>query len=220
MLTLHMSEYCTAEAPGWGNAPCCSFASYSTRVTRSSSYSVYIYIYIYIKWESYVGTSTTKPYDDDDGCCCCCCCYYFFYIIITHSLHSHIHCDLNHSCSKLTQHDLHLFLNPRRPHLPPPKYIFPSYSQLATLLFSNLPPSLFKPTAFFQTHRHLLFSNLPPSFKHTAIFQPYRRRGGRSRDQKSVGGYFTLEKIFTSPGPNPTPILLSIMRNPWAHQGL
>jgi len=31
----------------------------------------------------------------------------FFNIIITHILHSHIHCDLDHSCSKLTLHDLH-----------------------------------------------------------------------------------------------------------------
>ena len=72
-------------------------------------------------------------------------------------LHSHIHCDLNHSCSKLTLHDLHLFLNPRRLHLPTPKFIFPSYSQLATILF-------------FQISHHLLFSNLPPPFIPTAIF--------------------------------------------------
>ena len=80
----------------------------------------------------------------------------FFNIIITHLLHSHIHCDLNHSCSKLTPRDLHLFLNPRRPHLPPPRDIFPSSdtsTQLAALLFSNLPPSFFKPPA--------IFSNLP-----------------------------------------------------------
>ena len=28
-------------------------------------------------------------------------------IIIIHLLHSHIHCDLDHSCSKFSQHDLH-----------------------------------------------------------------------------------------------------------------
>ena len=56
---------------------------------------------------------TNQPYDDG----CCCCFFYFFSsrksiflnIIITHLLHSHIHCDLDHSFSKLTQHDLHFF---------------------------------------------------------------------------------------------------------------
>ena len=114
--------------------------------------------------------------DDDDGCCCC-----FFNIIITHLLHSHIHCDLNHSCSKLTLHDLHFFINPRKLHFPLPREIFPSSytsTQLATLL-------LFKSPAFF--------------FKPTAIFQTYRGRGGRSRDRGSGGGNFIPEKIFTSP---------------------
>ena len=99
-------------------------------------------------------------------------------------LHSHIHCDLNHSCSKLTLHDLHLFLNPRRPHLPTPKFFF---SFLLTVgnntLFSNLPPS-FKPTASFHTHRHLLLLLFKPTrhlfktyrhlffFKHYSFFKP------------------------------------------------
>ena len=48
----------------------------------------------------------------------------FFNIIITHLLHSHIHCDLNHSCSKLTLHDLHFFINRRKLHFPPPMEIF------------------------------------------------------------------------------------------------
>ena len=54
-------------------------------------------------------------------------------------------------------------------------------TQLAILLFSNLPPLLFKlPALFFKLPAH-------------------RGRGGRSRDQGSGGGNFTLEKIFTSP---------------------
>jgi len=52
--------------------------------------------------------------------------------------------------------------------------------------------AFFKPTAIFQT--------LPPSFQTLPpSFQTYRRRGGRSRDQKSGGGNFTLENFFTSP---------------------
>ena len=47
----------------------------------------------------------------------------FFNIIITHLLHSHIHCDLDHSCSKLTPNDLHFFINPRSLHFPPPREI-------------------------------------------------------------------------------------------------
>jgi len=49
----------------------------------------------------------------------------------------------------------------------------------------------------------LLFSNLPPSFKPTAGGE------GGHVTKKSGGGNFTLEKIFTSPGPDPTPILPS-----------
>ena len=60
--------------------------------------------------------------------------------------------------------------------------------------------------------------NFPPSREisflpihtvgNTASFQISRRRGGKSRDPGSGGGNFILEKIFTSPGLNPIPILL------------
>ena len=79
-----------------------------------------------------------------------------FNIIITHLLHSHIHCDLDYSCSKLTLHNLHFFINPRKLHFSPPREIFPS-TYTSTLLVTLL---LFKsPAFFFQTYRHL--SNLP-----------------------------------------------------------
>jgi len=62
--------------------------------------------------------------DDDDGCCCCCCyrccCYFLNIIIITHLFHSHIHCDLDHSRSKLTLHDPHFFLQPTETTFPSP----------------------------------------------------------------------------------------------------
>ena len=74
----------------------------------------------------------------------------FFNIIITHLLHSHIHCNLNHSCSKLTSHDLHLFLNPRKPHLPPPREIFPSSSTSNTVDNTDFFKS---PANSFQTSR-------------------------------------------------------------------
>ena len=131
--------------------------------------------------------STTKPYDDDDddddGCYCC---LYFLHIILTHLLHSHIHCDLHHSCSTLTQHDLHLLLYPRKPHLP------------QTSIEGNSPPTHTHSWQHYSFQISRQLSNLPPSF------QTYRRRGGRSRDQKSGGGNFTLGKIFTSPGPDPS----------------
>jgi len=41
-----------------------------------------------------------------------------FLNIIIHLLHSHIHCDLDHSCSKLTQHDLHFFTARREIFIP------------------------------------------------------------------------------------------------------
>jgi len=80
---------------------------------------------------------TNQPDDDDDGCCCCCC---FLNIIIIPLLHSHIHCDLHHSWSILTLHDLHFFFNPRNKNFPPLREIFFPSTPLATLLFSNLPP--------------------------------------------------------------------------------
>ena len=103
----------------------------------------------------------------------------FFNIIITHLLHSHIHCDLDHSCSKLTPHDLHFFINPRRPHFPPPREI----SLLHIHTVGN--------TAPFQISR--FFSNLPPSFKPTAGGE------GGHVTRGSGGGNFIPEKIFTSP---------------------
>ena len=111
---------------------------------------------------------------DDDGCC-------FFFcsrkpiilnIIIIHLLHSHIHCDIDHSCSKLPQHDLNFF-----PH-----------GGKFSLLRGK----------FFPQHcwQHCSISNLPPE-------------GRNSRDRGSGGGTFILVEIFTSPGLNPTTILLS-----------
>ena len=81
--------------------------------------------------------------DDDDGCCC------FLNIIIIHLLHSHIHCDLDHSCSKLTLHDLHFFLNPRSQNFPPPREIS---LHLHIHTVGN--------TAFFKSPA--IFSYLPP----------------------------------------------------------
>jgi len=59
-------------------------------------------------------------------------------IIIIHLLHSHIHCDVDHSCSKLPQHDLH---------------------------FSHTEGNFtFKEGNFFPQHcwQHCSISNLPP----------------------------------------------------------
>jgi len=72
----------------------------------------------------------------------------FLNIIIIHLLHSHIHCDLDHSCSILTLHDLHFFLNTRNENFPP-QYIegnfpFPHLHRWQHCYFffkfSNLPP--------------------------------------------------------------------------------
>ena len=109
-----------------------------------------------------------------------------FLILSVIILHSHIHCDLHHSCSTLTQHDLHLLLYPRKPHLP------------QTSIEGNSPPTHTHSWQHYSFQISRQLSNLPPSF------QTYRRRGGRSRDQKSGGGNFTLGKIFTSPGPDPS----------------
>ena len=95
----------------------------------------------------------------------------FLSIIIIHLLHSHIHCDLDHSCSILTLHDLHFFLNPRHQNFPPAREIFFTQHSWQHCLF--------------QISRH---------------FQISCRWRGRSRDRGSGGGNFILEKIFTSPG--------------------
>ena len=70
----------------------------------------------------------TNPMTATNGCCCC---FFFsnrkqiFLNIIIHLLHSHIHCDLDHSCSKLTLHDLHFF-----PHV---AKIFPTMREIFTI---------------------------------------------------------------------------------------
>jgi len=75
------------------------------------------------------GQPTNQPDDDDDDDGCC----RFFFpnrkqiflnIIIIHLLHSHIHCDLDHSCSILTLHDLNFFFPPRNENFPPLREIF------------------------------------------------------------------------------------------------
>jgi len=79
------------------------------------------------------------------------------------------------------------FSKPRNKHFPPQYiegYFFLSTSTLLATLF------------FFQISRQHY------------LFQISRRRGGKSRDRGSGGGNFILEKIFTSPGLDPTPILL------------
>ena len=143
---------------------CCPlFASYSIQVTRSymeRAMEVLLQVctgggtracYKTVRRLSSLTLSLCNPNpddDDDDGCCCCCCCCCFLNIIIIHLLHSHIHCDIDHSCSKLTLHDLHFFLNPRSLNFPPTREI----SLLHIHTVGN--------TAFFKSPA--IFSNHPP----------------------------------------------------------
>ena len=85
----------------------------------------------------------------------------FLNIIIIHLLHSHIHCDLDHSCSILTLHDLHFFLQPTKRKFPSIEgkfFLFHLHSWQHCFLFKS-PAG----TAFFKSPANTTnFLNLPP----------------------------------------------------------
>ena len=152
-------NYQTARGEAKQNSDaCCRFASYSTQVTRSS-YSVERAMEVLLQdctgarmlpncTATFFLFSTTRLHGGEQPTnpmlTTAAAAFFspnrkqiFLNIIIIHLLHSHIHCDLDHSCSILPLHDLHFFSRTERKFPSIEGFFFPSTLLATQLIFKS-----------------------------------------------------------------------------------